>query len=524
MPDTAAIPAAAASSTSSRDPRRRERRSVELGALFDRLPPHSLETEMALLGSMILDPKVIGEVILLVKSAESFYRPAHGAIFAALVELYDRHASGDIALLHQRLEEKGLLKDIGGVEYLVQLAESVPAAVNAPYYARVVAEKAMVRRLIGAAGEILHAAYTEGGEVRDVLDAAQKAIFDVVLQFDHEGTRSLSSLLEETLKAIESREQGHITGLATHFRELDEMTSGMQPGEMLIVAARPSMGKTSFALNVAENVALMGTPVGVFSLEMGKQQLAERLLCSRSEVDSHKLRRNMINKHDYHRIATAVGQLSEAPIFIDDSPGLSVLELRAKARRMVARHEVKLIVVDYLQLMMGMSRESRQQEVAEISRGVKSLARELNIPVICLSQLNRAAETREDHRPRMADLRESGSIEQDADVVMMLHREDYYNQNKPDFEPTNIAELIIAKQRNGPTGTVRLTWVGSSMKFKDFTSMAPPVEMARPAGGGGHAARPSWPVGGGGAAPAPPRSGPTLPPPIDGDFDEAAPF
>lgn len=465
--------------TPGRSGRRGERHTVELGALFDRLPPHSVETEMALLGSMILDPKVIGDVILIVKSPEDFYRPAHGAVFASLVELYDRHAAGDIALLHQRLEEKGVLTDVGGVEYLVQLAESVPAAINAPYYAKVVAEKALVRRLIGAAGEILQAAYTDGGEVRDVLDAAQRAIFDVVLQFDHEGTRSLSSLLEETLKAIESREQGHITGLATHFRELDEMTSGLQPGEMIIVAARPSMGKTSFALNVAENVALMGTPVGVFSLEMGKQQLAERLLSSRSEVDSHKLRRNMISKHDYHRIATAVGQLSEAPIFIDDTPGLSVLELRAKARRMVAKHQVKIIVVDYLQLMMGMTRESRQQEVAEISRGVKSLARELNIPVICLSQLNRAAENREDHRPRMADLRESGSIEQDADVVMMLHREDYYNQNKPDFEPSNIAELIIAKQRNGPTGTVRLTWVGTSMKFKDFSPMMPPVEAPR---------------------------------------------
>ncbi|MCC6909384.1 MAG: replicative DNA helicase [Phycisphaerales bacterium] len=477
-PNPASAPSASA--PSSRSGRRRERASVELGALFDRLPPHSVETEMALLGSMILDPKVIGDVILTVKSPDDFYRPAHGAIFASLVELYDRHAAGDLTLLHQRLEEKGVLADIGGVEYLLQLAESVPAAVNAPYYAKVVAEKSLVRRLIGAAGEILHAAYMEGGEVRDVLDAAQRSIFDVVLQFDHEGTRSLSSLLEETLKAIESREQGHITGLATHFRELDEMTSGLQPGEMVIVAARPSMGKTSFALNVAENIALMGTPVGVFSLEMGKQQLAERLLSSRSEVDSHKLRRNMISKHDYHRIATAVGQLSEAPIFIDDTPGLSVLELRAKARRMVAKHAVKLIVVDYLQLMMGSTRESRQQEVAEISRGVKSLARELSVPVICLSQLNRAAENREDHRPRMADLRESGSIEQDADVVMMLHREDYYNQSKPDFEPTNIAELIIAKQRNGPTGTVRLTWVGSSMKFKDFSPMMPPVESMRP--------------------------------------------
>ena len=460
---------------------------VELGKLFDRLPPHALESEMALLGSMILDAKVIGEVVQIVKSAEDFYKPAHGAIFSALVELYDRHNAGDLAMLHQKMVDKGILDDTGGPDYLLQLAESVPAAVNAPHYAKIVAEKSLIRRLIAAAGEILHTAYTSGDDVRAVLDAAQKAVFDVLQDHDSQGARSLHSLLEETMKAIESRREGQLTGLATCFSELDDRTSGLQPGDMVVLAARPSMGKTALALNIAENVALMGTPVGVFSLEMGKQQLAERLLCSRSEVDSHRLRRNMINEDDYRRLAFAVGQLSEAPLYIDDTPGLSVLELRAKARRMVAKHSVKLLLVDYLQLMTGSSRESRQQEVSEISRGVKGLARELNVPIVCLSQLNRAAENREDHRPRMADLRESGSIEQDADVVMMLHREDYYNQNQPDFEPTNIAELIIAKQRNGPTGTVKLTWVGSSMKFKDFTSMVPPPGLPRRTFGNGAA-------------------------------------
>lgn len=466
--------------------RRRQRGGeppAALGALFDRLPPHSLEMETALLGAMILDPKVIGEVILKVKSGDDFYKPAHGEIYNTLVKLYDQHDAGDLALLHSALESRGVLKDVGGAEYLVELAESVPAAINAPFYASVVAEKALIRRLIGAAGEILSSAYTNESDPKSILDAAQRLVFDVILQNDTEGAHSLASLLEETLKSIESREKGHITGVRTHFKELDEISSGLQNGELIILAARPSMGKTALALNIAENIAVADdVAVGVFSLEMGRQQLAERLLCSRSEVDSHRLRRNMINRDDYARIATAVGELSTAPIYIDDTPGISVLELRAKARRMVLKHEVKVILVDYLQLMMGTDRESRQQEVSEISRGVKALARELRVPIICLSQLNRAAENREDHRPRMADLRESGSIEQDADVVMMLHREDYYNQSKEDFVPSNIAELIIAKQRNGPTGTVKMTWVGSSMKFKDYADSPVPMAMTRPSG------------------------------------------
>jgi len=448
----------------------REQTRVDLGRLFDRLPPAAPEAEMALLGCMILDANVIGDVIQIVKRAEDFSRPAHGAVYQALVDLYDKHNAGDITILNQLLVDRGVSQDIGGVEYLLTLAESVPASVNAPHYARIVAEKAVVRRLIGAAGEILQQAYANADDVRATLDAAEKAIFEVVQHTGKAEAQTLAELLHEAMSAIENRAEGHVlTGLATGYREFDDATSGLQRGEMIVLAARPSMGKTAFALNIAENVALLGQPVGIFSLEMSRQQLAQRLLCARSEVDSHKLRRNIIGKEDFYRLSRAMGELAETQVFIDDTPGLSVLELRAKARRMAAKHGVKLIVIDYLQLMSGSSRESRQTEVSEISRGVKALARELEVPVVCLSQLNRAAENREDHRPRLSDLRESGSIEQDADVVMMLHREDYFSQTDPDYIPTNIAELIIAKQRNGPTCTVKLTWVGQSMKFKDYT-------------------------------------------------------
>jgi replicative DNA helicase len=438
---------------------------------------------MALLGSMILDPAVIGDVIQIVKTPEDFYRAAHGAIFQALVDLYDQHNAGDIAMLHQLLVDRGVTEEVGGVDYLVRLAEQVPAAINAVHYANIVAEKAVLRRLIAAAGEILHTAYTTPENAREVLDAAERVIFEIAQHAERRDAESLEALLHQTLELIESHHGRVITGLETGFREFDEMTSGLQAGDMIILAARPSMGKTAFALNLAENVALMGNPVGVFSLEMSKQQLAQRLLCSYAEVDSHKLRRNLLGHEELKRLVFKVGELSEAPIFIDDTPGLSVLELRAKARRMVAKHGVKLILIDYLQLMSCPGRENRQQEVSEMSRGVKALARELNVPVICLSQLNRAAENREDHRPRMSDLRESGSIEQDADMVLMLHREDYYEQHKEDYVPTNIAELIIAKQRNGPTGTARMTWVGSSTKFKNYSpAMAPPDYRSAPSG------------------------------------------
>lgn len=452
-------------------------RSENLSKLFDRLPPHALESEMALLGSMMLDAQVIGEVIQYVQSPDDFWKPAHGHVFKALVDLYDQHNAGDIAMLYQLLVDRGVAESIGGPDYLEELANSVPVAINAPHYARVVSEKATLRRLIDAAAQILHAAHTQADDIQLVLDHAEKVIFDVVERTERGGPQALVQLLHETMERIQSHDGRLVTGLATAYREFDEYTCGLQKGDMLILAARPSMGKTALALNIAENVAMLGNPVGVFSLEMSRQQLVQRLLCSNAEVDSHRLRRNMLRREELDRLSMAVAQLSEAPIYIDDTPGISVLELRARSRRMAAQHGVKFIIIDYLQLMRGMSRESRQQEVSEISRGVKALARELDIPVLCLSQLNRAAENREDHRPRLADLRESGSIEQDADVVLMLHREDRYRLDESEHD--NTAELIIAKQRNGPTGTVNLTWVGSNMKFKDYSSATPPPGSER---------------------------------------------
>lgn len=473
--------------------------------LFDRLPPHSLEAEMSLLGSMILDHRVVGEVIGIVPNADYFYSEAHAAIFEALVKTYDVHRSGDLVQLTEALKNKEILSEVGGQDYLLQLAESVPSAVNAPHYARIVRDKAQLRRLIDAAGQMLydayHAADVADSGSREILDKAEQLIFQIAEQSIGIDSEKLETLLEQALDMLDAlhRSGRTITGIATGFYDLDEMTSGLQKGEMVIVAARPSMGKTAFALNLAEQVAFGGsphdekgphTPVGFFSMEMSKQSVVQRLLSAHSGVDSHKMRRNILSQDDFRSLAMSCGKLSEAPVYIDDTPGLTVLMLRAKARRMVAQHGVRCIFVDYLQLMSAPSaaRESRQAEVSTISRGMKALARELNIPVICLAQLNRQAELRDGNRPRMADLRESGSLEQDADVIMLLHREEYYHLQSPKWAEENpdkvgIAEVIIAKQRNGPTGTVELRWNASTTRFQNLARghYSPPSVVTRPA-------------------------------------------
>jgi replicative DNA helicase len=479
-----------------------------LQKLFDTLPPFSLEAEMSLLGSMILDPKVVGDVIGMTPNGDCFYSEAHAAIFDALVRNYDRHRSGDLVQLSEALKDSGVLSDIGGAEYLVRLAEGVPSAANAPHYARIVREKWQLRRLIETAGQILYEAYNagdaEGGAAREVLDRAEQSIFKIAESSVGMDAETLEALLQQTLDMLDAnfRHGRTITGLATGFYDLDQMTNGLQGGEMIVVAARPSMGKTAFMLNLAEQIAFGGsphadagphTPVGIFSMEMSKQSVAQRLLCAHSGVDSQKMRRNLLSHDDFRRLAESCGALSEARMHIDDTPGLTVLLLRAKARRMVAQHGVKCIMVDYMQLMSAPSaaRESRQAEVSTISRGMKALARELNIPVVCLAQLNRGAEQREGHRPRMADLRESGSIEQDADVIMLLHREEYYHQQDPEWVEENadkvgVAEVIIAKQRNGPTGTVELKWDAPTTRFHNLASRRsggyepPPEVVVRP--------------------------------------------
>jgi replicative DNA helicase len=454
---------------------------ADISKLFSALPPHSIEAEMSLLGSMILagteNVHLIGEVMQVIKDAADFYRPKHAAIYECLIELYDKHQSIDLVQLTQRLRDKGAYDDVGGVDYLVELAESVPTAVNAPHYARIIRDKAKLRRLIDAAGKILHDAHTSPDTPTMVLDRAEKEIFEIAETADENKATALSELIHQTFESLERRHESgrNITGVGTGFSQLNNMLSGMQPSEMLILAARPSMGKTALALNICEHVAVNEKqPVLVFSLEMSKQQLAERLLSARSGVDSQRMRRNMLNAEEFQRLADVAQELCDAPMFIDDTPGISVLEMRAKARRVFAQAGgIKLIMIDYLQLMSYPGAESRVQEVSAISRSVKALARELKVPVLCLSQLNRNNEGRESKKPMLSDLRESGSIEQDADVVMMLHREEYYHHDdtwKAEHPAMiGVAELIIAKQRNGPTGTVPLQFDGSTTRFNNLT-------------------------------------------------------
>lgn len=475
--------------------------TIDAGALFDRSPPHHIDAERSLLGSILLDPMILTEVVEIVSTPEQFYKEAHGTIFACLLETFEAHQTGDLVQLAEGLRAKGVLDQVGGSNYLMELAEAVPSAANAPFYAKLISESCRLRKLIDAAGQIMYEAYTQGGgspgAAKDVVDQAEKRIFDIASEDINAEPDSLKELLMQEMIRIEEAEGQAITGLPTGFDYLDELLSGLQPEELMIMAARPSMGKTAIALNIAEQLAFGGsTPwhtrkdavpvaVGVFSLEMSRGALTQRLLSARSGVDSSKLRSGQVSDEEWTKLQRASGELAEAQLIIDDTPGMTILALRAKARRMKQRHNIQCIVIDYLQLLTspGSARESRQVEVSEISRSIKALARELKVPVICLAQLNRGAEQREGNRPRMSDLRESGSIEQDADVVALLHRESYYHRGEPAWDPTNpefdednreklnMTELIIAKQRNGPTGTVKLVWDSSIVRFKNWDSM-----------------------------------------------------
>jgi replicative DNA helicase len=458
----------------------------QLSRLTEALPPHAIEAEMSLLGAVFIDPHVIGDIMTLVRGSKDFFKPVHGIIFDTMVELYDQRGTLDIVQLNQLLLDRDLLKDVGGLEYLVDLASAVPTASNAMHYAREVRDKAIVREIIAAASDVLADAFNNPGEAAKLVDRAQARIFAVANESLQNDAVGLAALLNDAMKEIEDRDDGQLTGVPTGFTELDELSHGFQPGEMIILAARPSMGKTALALNIAENMAMRGHSVAVFSMEMGKEQLVYRLLAARSGVDLQRLRRGMLRPDDFRALTMACGELVDAPLFIDDSPGLSVMQLRVRARRLKQKHDIKAIVVDYLQLMNSGSRvESRQTEVAEISRGIKALARELSVPVLCLSQLNRGAEQREGHRPRMSDLRESGAIEQDADVVAMLHREEYYHRGEPEWIEHNpdkrgFAELIIAKQRNGPTGVVNMMWDGQATSFTDWSGSNTGSSYAEP--------------------------------------------
>ncbi|MFT5423881.1 MAG: replicative DNA helicase [Phycisphaerales bacterium] len=481
---------------------------IELGALFDRMPPSSEDAERGLLGAILLDPDVLTDVVPIVASGEMFYSQSHGAIFQALLENWEARQSGDPVQLIEALRGKGILERVGGSEFIAELGEAVPSAAAAPHYARIVSDTARLRRLIDAAGTILHRAYQDGmsrpDSAKEVVDEAEKLIFDIAQEEEALDQESLAELLQKVYEQIEeAKDSGEsVTGIGTGFDDLDDLLSGLQPGELQIMAARPSMGKTALALNLAEQVAFGGrtpwsgpsdgklVPVGLFSLEMSRESLVQRLISARSGIDAHKLRTGQITERDFSTLQTACDELRIAPIHIDDTPSLSILQLRAKARRMVQRHGVKVLIIDYLQLLTspGAARESRQVEVSEISRGIKALARELSVPIVCLAQLNRGAEQREGNRPKMSDLRESGSIEQDADVVMLLHREAYYHRGDNTWDPNsaefdemnreklNLSEIIIAKQRNGPTGIVKLIWDMKTTRFKNFQD----------AHGGGH--------------------------------------
>jgi len=466
----------ASSSSGVYDPDRpREDRAGRASAgpeqLVARVPPHSAEAEACVLGSMILEPSTI-DIVVHITRAEDFFRPAHRLIFEQLCQMHNAGKPIDLVTLNEALSRSKVLERVGGADYLVALAEGVPSTASVEYYARMVRDKALLRNLIAANQQVLQDAYESQDDAAEILDRAEHTIFEIASRQIGDHAKSIESLLQQTFETLSNADGSMVTGLATGYFKLDELTAGLQNGEMIVLAARPSMGKTALACNMAEYMAVEdGQAVLIFSLEMSKEQLAQRFLCARSRFNSAKLRRGNISAEDWTQLQMAAGDLEKAPIFIDDSAELNILQLRAKARRMKASHDLKCVFIDYLQLMSSFRRiESRQQQIAEISRGLKALARELNIPIVVLSQLNRGPEGREGHRPRMSDLRESGAIEQDADVVMLLHREDYYHRGEPDYEPTNITELNVAKQRNGPIGVVPLTFLQECIRFENFAS------------------------------------------------------
>ena len=435
---------------------------MELG----KVPPHDIEAEQAVIGSMLTDSDAVTSAIEVLK-AEDFYREDNKEIYEAILNLYNRSEPIDIITVKAELESMGKFEQVGGLEYLAELPDKVPTTANAMKYIKIVEEKSTLRRLIKTANEIIELGYSPTEEVDDIMENAEKKIFNIMQDKNQKGYSPLKDVLVESFTKLEelyNRKQ-HITGVPSGFIELDYRTAGFHGSDLVLIAARPAMGKTAFALNIATYAAVKANiPVAVFSLEMSKEQLVNRILCSEAMVDSNKVRTGKLEEDDWTKLAEAIGPLSEAEMYIDDTPGINIMEIRAKCRKLKLEKNIGLVVIDYLQLIQGTNKRggSREQEISEISRSLKILAKELNIPVIALSQLSRAAEQRPDHRPMLSDLRESGAIEQDADIVMFLYRDDYYNE---DSEKKNIAEVIIAKHRGGSTGTVELLWLGNYTKF-----------------------------------------------------------
>lgn len=437
---------------------------MEISSL-GRIPPHSIEGEQSVLGSMILDKNAIIVATEILKPGD-FYKEAHREIYESILDIYSRDEPVDLITLSDELKKRNTLDAIGGILYLADLSEGISTTANIKFYCEIVEEKSILRRLINASNEIIAKGYEADEDINVIIDAAEKKIFDITQKRNREGLDPIKEVLLESFARIEQMAQSKssITGLTTGFIDLDHKTSGLQKSDLVLVAARPSMGKTAFSVNVAVNAALKGNAsVAIFSLEMSKEQLVQRMLSSESHVELQNIINGRLNEDDWPKLLRAMGPLSQANIFIDDTPGITLMEMKAKCRRLKAEKGLDLVMIDYLQLMSGEGRiENRQQEISAISRGLKGLAKEMDCPVVALSQLSRAPEMRSDHRPILSDLRESGAIEQDADIVMFLYRDDYYN---PDSEKKNIGEVIIAKHRNGPTGTVELVFMGQYTKF-----------------------------------------------------------
>ncbi len=433
----------------------------------EKMPPQNLEAEVAVLGSMLIEEEAISQAIE-VLTVDHFYKDEHKKIFQGMINLFNENKAIDLVTLTERLNHDGALNDAGGPSYLAYLTTAVPTAANVMYYARIVKEKFILRHLINNATQIVTDCYDTTEDVEGLLDRAEKAIFDIASKKFSGGIVPIKEIVRNQIETIDRlyQRKEHVTGIPTGYHEFDTQTAGLQPSDLVILAARPSMGKSAFMTCIAEHVGMIAKmPVAIFSLEMSKEQLIQRMLCSRARVDAHKVRTGFLAQADWPALTSAAAKLSEAPIYIDDTAGLSVIELKAKARRLKSQFGIKIIFVDYLQLMQAAQPgESRQQEISEISRSLKGLARELNVPVIAVSQLSRAVESRTDHRPQLSDLRESGAIEQDADVVVLLLREEYYN---PTEENRGKAEIIIAKQRNGPVGSVFLSFVREYTRFEN---------------------------------------------------------
>ena len=439
------------------------------------LPPQNIEAEQAVLGTVLIQDKALLKVIDLLQPGD-FYRDAHKTIYAAMMALFDKHEPHDLITVTGLLSDQNKLGDVGGAAYLASLTDIIPFTGTLVHHARIIRKKSILRRLIQTSTEVAARCYDAQDDIDTLVDEAEKTIFEIAHSKKGEGFQPMSSVVPKAFDRINRLfdKQEHITGVATGYDELDRITAGLQPAEMIILAARPSMGKTALAMNIVQHAAMIGkVPVAVFSLEMSVESLALRMLCSLGPIDSQRIRTGRLIDSDWPKLTRATGMLSEAPIYIDDTPGLTVLEMRAKARRLKSEQDLGLIVVDYLQLMQGKSSsENRAQEISDISRSLKAMAKELNVPVLALSQLNRSLENRTDKRPQLADLRESGAIEQDADVIMFIYRDEVYN--RAEGNPNRgLAEIIVGKQRNGPTGVIKLSFLGEYTRFENYSNRAP---------------------------------------------------